>query len=90
MIKHKIDKIVIFEGKTYLPQAGFVYLPKRDERYNPVEEPKEELILDEKEELILDEKEELIKIANESGLGSPSTLRRLTIETLKQKIEESK
>lgn len=82
MIKHKIDKIVIFEGKTYLPQAGYVYLPKRDKRYNPVEETKEELILD--------EKEELIKIANESGLGSPSTLRRLTIETLKQKIEESK
>ncbi|MGB3512168.1 MAG: hypothetical protein WBA93_23605, partial [Microcoleaceae cyanobacterium] len=58
----------------YLPQAGYVYLPKKDERYNPVEEKTEENI-------------DLIKQANELGLGSPSTLKRLSEETLKERIE---
>ena len=41
MYKHKINKIVIFEGKTYLPANGIVTLPKIDKRYNPIEEVKE-------------------------------------------------
>jgi hypothetical protein len=76
MFKHKINKNVIFEGKTYIPCNGIVELPKRDERYNPIEEEK-------------NEHKELVEKAVELGLGNFSTLDRLTDKTLKKKIEEA-
>lgn len=76
MVKHKIDKIVIFEGKTYIPQNGIVELPKKDGRYNPVEEEN-------------NEKDELVKKAVELGCGAESSLKRNSVETLKKKIEEA-
>jgi len=77
MVKHKINKNVIYEGKTYIPQKGIVELPKKIQMYNPIEEE-------------TGEKEQLITEANKLGLGSPSILSRNSVETLKKKIKDKK
>lgn len=51
MIKHAIDKSVIFKGKVYNPNLGFVYLPERVDIYNPVEEEVKRDLNKEAEEL---------------------------------------
>jgi len=78
MFKHKINKNVILEGKTYIPQNGIVELPVIDKRYNPIEEIKTD-----------ENKDDLIEEAHKLGLGSPSTLKRLNPETLKKRIKEA-
>lgn len=81
MFKHKCNQNVILDGKTYKPVQGIVELPIKMDKLNPVKEVKEEP----KE----NEKDLLVKKAHELGLGSPSTLKRLSEETLKERIEEA-
>lgn len=83
MVKHLLNekdkgKNVIWNGCTFKSVGREVYLPEAVEMYNPVIEEK------------TDDKTELINEAHELGLGSPSTLKRLSIETLKERIEEAK
>ena len=78
MFKHKINKNVIFKGKTYIPQNGIVTLPEKVDMYNPIEEKKDD-----------SEKDELVAKAVGLGLGAESTLKRNSVETLKKKIAEA-
>jgi len=86
MVKHLLSekeagKNVIHGSKTYRSIGRVVYLPEAVEMYNPViEEVKEE---------VADDKDELVEQAHKLGLGSPSTLKRLSPETLKKRIEEA-
>lgn len=85
MFKYKWKIDFVLDGKEYKPVNGILSLPtkvKSMEKYlitetkEPVKEP------------VKDEKELLVKKANELGLGSPSILKRNTIETLRKKIAE--
>lgn len=76
-MKHKYNKSFIYEGKLYKPVDGVIDIPVRIKKLNPIEEE-------------IDAKAELVKEAHSLGLGSPSTLKRLSEETLKEKIEEAK
>lgn len=81
MVKHLLNekdkgKNVIWNGCTFKSVGREVYLPEAVEMYNPVVGEK-------------DDKEDLVNRAHELGLGSPSTLKRLSVETLKERIEEA-
>lgn len=81
MVKHLLNekdkgKNVIWNGCTFKSVGREVYLPEAVPMYNPVIEEK-------------DDKEDLVNKAHELGLGSPSTLKRLSVETLKERIEEA-
>lgn len=81
MVKHLLNekdkgKNVIWNGCTFKSVGREVYLPEAVPMYNPVIERK-------------DDKEDLVNKAHELGLGSPSTLKRLSVETLKERIEEA-
>lgn len=81
-MKHKWNMDYIHEGTLYKTINGVVDLPVEIQKLNPIKEEPEDKIFN-------SEKDELVDKAHGLGLGSPSTLKRLSIETLKERIEEA-
>ncbi len=82
MVKHLLNekdagKNVIYKGHTYRSSGRTVELPEAVEMFNPV-------LTEQKTE-----KEKLIDKALELKVGAKSALKRLSIETLKERIEEA-
>ena len=74
-MKYECKQDYILDGVIYKSNHGVINLPKKVNGLNLIEENKED-------------DNDLIKQANELGLGSPSTLRRLSEETLKERIAD--
>lgn len=81
MYKYNWKLIFILDGKEYHPDNGVLSLPKEYKGLNQYKITEEEKPT---------EKEQLIEEAHKLGIGSPSTLKRLSVETLKERIEEAK
>lgn len=69
-----------------LMAKGFELIGEVDEDYNLIDNRVDQIKEDDPDEKM---KEELVKYAHELGLGAPSQLKRLSIETLADRIEEA-
>ncbi len=74
-MKYECKQDYILDSVIYKSNNGVVNLPKKVNGLNLIEEIKQD-------------NNDLIKQANGLGLGSPSTLKRLSDETLKERIAD--
>jgi hypothetical protein len=90
-MKYKSDMDIWWsDGSLYKSHNGIVECPHElPHPFIKLEEMKKAKPVIE-EEIVINEKDILVNIAHDLGLGSPSTLKRLSIDTLNERIEEAK
>ena len=89
-MKYKSDMDIWWsDGSLYKSHGGIVECPHElPHPFIKIEDMKKaKPVIEDK--IVLSEKDTLVKQAHELGLGSPSTLKRLSIETLQERIEEA-